>query len=159
MRKFLLMMMAMFIATGIYAQEEKPIKIITNHPDFKVKVKRCAASNKTVVIDLIFNNVSSSDVKMRAYGGTSSVAYDDEGNMYKDGNLQVSIANTNSFYQYGTDSFVIPADVPVKITIQLENVSASAEAIPRLMVALDCDKWGLNPHKPIIINNIPISRD
>lgn len=159
MKKILLMMMAMFIATGIYAQEEKPIKIITNHPDFKVKVKRCAASNKTVVIDLIFNNVSSSDVKMRAYGGSSSVAYDDEGNMYKDGNLQVSIANTNSFYQYGTDPFVIPADVPVKITIQLENVSASAEAIPRLMVALDCDKWGLNPHKPIIINNIPISRD
>lgn len=98
MKKILLMMMAMFIATGIYAQEEKPIKIITNHPDFKVKVKRCAASNKTVVIDLIFNNVSSSDVKMRAYGGSSSVAYDDEGNMYKDGNLQVSIANTNSFY-------------------------------------------------------------
>ncbi len=36
MKKILLMMIAMFIATGIYAQEEKPIKIITNHPDFKV---------------------------------------------------------------------------------------------------------------------------
>ena len=63
MKKFLLMMMAMFIVTGIYAQDEKPIKIITNHPDFKVKVKRCVASDKTVIVDLILNNEGTNDVE------------------------------------------------------------------------------------------------
>lgn len=159
MKKILLMMVAMFFATGIYAQDAKPMKIITNHPDFKVKVKRCAASDKTVIIDLIFSNVSSSDVDMRVSGGGATVAYDDDGNIYQGEKLKVQIANSGDWSEYWPSSFTLPAEVPVKITYKIEGVPSSVESLPRLMVAVSCDKWGLNKEKPIKITNIPISRD
>lgn len=160
MKKILLFVVAMFIAVGAQAQDEKPMKIITNYPDFKVKVKRCAASDKTVIIDLLFSNVSSSDVEMSVYGGSSSVAYDDEGNMYKDSGLEAMVANTGDWSRYnGNGRFTLPADVPVKVSIKLEGVPSSAESIPRLMVTVDCSKWGLDRQKQLKITNIPISRD
>ena len=57
MKKILLTLMAIF-AFGLQnvSAQDAPLKIVTNHPDFSIKVKRCAASGKTVVLDLILNN-------------------------------------------------------------------------------------------------------
>lgn len=164
MKKFLLMMMAMFIATGIYAQDEKPIKIITNHPDFKVKVKRCVASDKTVIVDLILNNEGTNDVEKVDFGsswtGAYHEAYDDEGNIYKDDKIRICVANTNEWKENRTDEFNIPAGVPIKVSIKIEGVPTSAEAIARLSLCFNCAAWGLAYNKkPIKISNIPISRD
>ena len=54
MKKFLFIMMAIF-AFGLQnaSAQDAPLKIITNHPDFDVKVKRCAASGKSVIIDMV----------------------------------------------------------------------------------------------------------
>ena len=60
-----MILMAIF-ALGLQnvSAQDAPLKIVTNHPDFKIKVKRCAASGKTVVLDLILNNEGTNDVKI-----------------------------------------------------------------------------------------------
>ena len=65
MKKILLTLMAIF-AFGLQnvCAQDAPLKIVTNNPDFTIKVKRCAASGKTVVLDLILNNVGTNDVML-----------------------------------------------------------------------------------------------
>lgn len=98
MKKILLILMAVF-AFGIQnvSAQDAPLKIVTNHPDFKIKVKRCAASGKTVVIDLILSNVGATDVEnIEGFGGIyygsprGTEAYDDEGNIYQERNIYIS---------------------------------------------------------------------
>lgn len=136
------------------------IKIITNHPDFKIKVKRCAASGKTVVIDLILTNEGTNDIEgVYVCGGAwdCSEAYDDEGNIYKD--LRVKVANRNQYDANGTGDFNIPTGVPMRVSIQINNVSTSAESIARIKLIVNCRQWGLNKDKPVRFSNIPISRN
>ena len=81
MKKILLILMAMFAFGLQNVSAQDGIKIITNHPDFKIKVKRCAASGKTVVIDLILTNEGTNDIEgVYVCGGAwdCSEAYDDE---------------------------------------------------------------------------------
>ncbi len=57
MKKLLLILMAMF-AFGIQnvSAQDAPLKIVTNHPDFNIKISRCVANGKTVIIDLLLIN-------------------------------------------------------------------------------------------------------
>lgn len=145
--------------------QDNPLKIVTNHPDFKIKVQRCAASGKTVIIDLILTNKGINDVDdievSRGYYDNAEM-YDDEGNIYKGGGMdpviRVRLAN-DSEYKYNPGHFKIPADVPIRLSVRIEGVSTSTENIARLSLPFRCDAWGLNDSKPVIISNIPISRD
>ena len=86
---FLLMVMIAFGFQSVHAQDT-PIKIVTGHPDLKVKVKRCAASGKTIILDLVFSNEGARDVESFALLGSPAwnrgEAYDDEGNIYNEPN-------------------------------------------------------------------------
>ena len=139
--------------------QDAPLKIVTNHPDFKIKVKRCAASGKTVVLDLILNNEGTNDVRINnVIVRDWSEAYDDEGNIYQGDNLKVKVANRNQ-YERASGNFMIPTGVPMKLSIQINNVSPSAESIARLSLWVDCSFWGLNSDKLVKLSNIPISRN
>lgn len=152
-------MLALFAFGWQNVSAQDGIRIVTNHPDFKVKVKRCAASGKTVVIDLTLNNEGTNDVeKLQVLSSGNSEAYDDEGNIYKGEDLKVKVANSSNYYHW-TDEFNIPVGVPMKLSIQLNGVPASAESIARLKLTVICRPWGLNGDKPVRISNIPISRD
>lgn len=162
MKKVLLFLMAMF-AFGIQnVSAQDGIKIVTNHPDFKIKVKRCAASGKTVIIDLILNNEGTNDVEnVSIHGGLyncKTEAYDDEGNIYGAENVKVKVANAQVFTaeEY---SFNIPVGVPMRASVCIEGVPQSAESIARLKVEFRCAAWGLDWNKPVKISNIPILRD
>ena len=160
MKKVLIFLMAMF-AFGFQnvSAQDAPLKIVTNHPDFQIKVKRCAASGKTVIIDLLLINEGTNDVENLWIGGghNGSEAYDDEGNIY-DKDLKVKVANRTQ-YEYTMGNFNIPTGVPMKLSICIEGVSQSAESIARLKLNISCQNWGLTSNKPVKINNIPISRN
>ena len=162
MKKILLILMAMFAIGLQNVSAQDAIKIVTNHPDFKIKVKRCAASGKTVIIDLILTNGGINDIeKINLYSRglwVCSEAYDDEGNIYNCDNIKMKVANRPN-YDSSTGEFSIPTGVPMKVSICIEGVPQSAENIARLKLFFDCPKWGLNGDKPVRINNIPISRD
>ena len=161
MKKILLILMAMFAFGLQNVSAQDGIKIITNHPDFKIKVKRCAASGKTVIVDLILNNTGVNDIENVEVkgGGDTSEAYDDEGNIYQRNNFKVKVANRPDYDMYGTGKFNIPAGVPIRLSISIEGVPLSAESIARLKILFLCSAWGLNWDKPVKISNITISRD
>lgn len=162
MKKFLLLLMAMFAFgfQNVNAQDA-PLKIITNHPDFKIKVKRCAASGKTVVLDLILTNEGVNDIEnIEISGGIyGTEAYDDDGNIYQQDAIKVKVANRKEYSGGGTGTFNIPTGVPIRLSLQFSDVSNAAQSIARLKINANCKAWGLNHDKPIKINNIPISRD
>lgn len=161
MKKLLLLMVAMLAFAFQGLQAQAPMKIVTNHPDFKIKVKRCAANGKTVIIDLILTNEGATDVEnIEGYGGCyGSEAYDNDGNIYQNDAIKVRVANRENYTCSGCGSFKIPVDVPMRYSICIENVPASSESIARLSLHFECEKWGLSRDKLVKFSNIPISRD
>lgn len=136
-------------------RREGAFKLVTNHPDFKIKVRRCEASGKTCVIDLIIENVSSADVNIgTGYGNGRLIAYDDEANRYE--SIKVSVGN-NQWIWY--ENRLLMSCVPMKARIQIEGVVESATMFRRLDWWIDSEAWGLNKNKPIKFINLPISRE
>ena len=138
---------------------EEAFRIITNHPDFKIKVLRCEASGSTCVIDMIIGNAGSQDVIIEHfYGGNyGSIAYDDEANQYDRKNILVAIGNsqlTNSHYMTN-----LPAGISLKARIQIEGVPASVRMFRRIDLIVVCNQWNINSEKPVKLFNVPISRE
>ena len=160
MKKVLLILMAMFAFGLQNVSAQDGIKIVTNHPDFKVKVNRCVASGNTVIIDLSFINEGSNDIdELNVFGGAGkSSAIDSDGNTYESNNIKVKLSKENEYHNYLT-TLSMPTDVPMKVSVRLDNVSKTAEAIARLKLIVKCRPWGLSDDKPVRISNIPISRD
>ncbi len=160
MKKLLLILMAMF-AFGLQNvnAQDAPLKIVTNHPDFDVKVKRCAISGKSLILDLTFTNKDSKDVIISVIARNSSYwseVYDDEGNVYK--KLQVKVANSGAYTGYVNDYRLIPG-IPVKVSFCINNFSESAESIAYFEGVVICKEWGIpDKDKWLVIRNIPITR-
>ena len=131
------------------------LKIVTNHPDLEIKLKRCQVSGKTCVIDFVMTNYGN-DTKISLLGSGftgNSTAFDDEGNEYR-----FAVQATNS----GLDGYVtvdILTDVPIKCRIQIEGVASSASVFKRIKLCTDCSALGLNRDKPIMFYNVPITRE
>lgn len=147
---------------SVQQDDRNAIKIVTGHPDLKVKVKRCAASGKIVIIDLTFTNVGTSDIeawiRLNSYAGDSE-AIDDEGTVYKSGDaLTIKLPNNPQYQKGPGGKITMLPDIPVKVSVKLNGVSESAEAIARLLVGVQCEAWGLADHC-VQIRNIPISRE
>jgi hypothetical protein len=167
MKRILLMMLAM-LAFGVHdiQAQDAPLKIVTNHPDFKINVKRCAASGKTVILDLILTNEGANDVEnVIVYAGAGYVAdphaeaYDSQGNIYQDHSIAVKVANRNNFSDANTGEFHILSGVPMRLSVSIDGVPLSAESIARLKLPVSAKAWNLDGRKPVIFRNIPISRN
>lgn len=132
------------------------LKIVTNHPDLEIKLKRCQVSGKTCVIDFVMTNYGN-DTMISLFGssyGRNSTAFDDEGNEYR-----IAVQATNSsLSSYGVDVDIL-TDVPIKCRIQIEGVASSATMFKRIMLAAICDALGLDSSKPIMFYNVPITRE
>ena len=136
-------------------------RIITGHPDFKIKAVRCDASDSTCIFDMLVTNVGSQDVKATFNGGsgTSSKAYDDEGNMYNDEKYKLGAGNQQpNMYACGV---TLPAGVPVRVRIQIEGLNPAAAMFSRIDMGVICDAWGWPFGQTHIVKfmNVPISRD
>ena len=162
MNKILLTLMAIF-AFGLQnvCAQDAPLKIVTNHPDFKIKIERCAASGKTVVIDMLFSNEGTDDADgvsvVTNFEGRQCEAYDSEGNVYRQ---SISAYAKGLSDQYGNvKNFSLIPDVPMKIRITIDEFSETAEKIARLRLRVDCRKWKIGSGKLVEIRNVPITRD
>lgn len=138
---------------GAASQQQRNMTIVTNHPDFSVKVKRCAASGKTVIIDLILENIGTNDVVIGMNEFAEAGAYDDQGNFYS---LTYKYANDRDYEGRSYDHTLLPG-VPAKLSIKIEGVPLDVESIARLKAHVYCDAWGLGD-KSVTIRNIPVTR-
>lgn len=157
MKKVLLFLMAMFAFGLQNVSAQDGIKIVTNHPDFNIKVKRCAASGKTVVIDMVFTNNSDNDVDMSiGIGNGWTVIHDDQGNEYKFDGITLKIANKQP--QGHWVDFTLIAGVPTNVKWTISNVPISVEHIARMIFMTRCEALSLRDSQTMI-RNIPISRN
>lgn len=147
---------------NVYAQDN-PMKIVTNHPDFRIKISRCVAIDKSVYIDLLLSNEGNEDIEaieLWACSTMESIAtYDNEGNTYGCYTNFVKLANNNNYSDHGTGPFKLLEGVPTRLSIRIDGVSTSAESIARIDLPFNCPTWGLTSQKPVKILNIPITRE
>lgn len=146
-------MLAMFIAPSAANAQQRNMTIVTNHPDFSVKVKRCAASGKTVIIDFILENTGTNDVNIDLGFYAQGKAWDDQGNVYS---LTYRFANQKGYSLEDRGNALI-AGVPTKMSVKIEDVPIDAEYISKIIVDIKCDDWALE-RKGVSIRNIPITR-
>lgn len=153
---FILTTLFVFGWQAVNAQE-KPIKIVTGHPDFKMKVTRCASSGKTVVLDMVITNLSDNDIDdFRVHGSSyATKVYDDQGNIYEN-DISVKIANKE--YTTGCHAIKLVSGVPFKFSIMIPNVSIQAETLVLVEPDVYCTAWKIT--KDVVkLRNIPITRD
>ncbi len=132
-------------------------KIVTNHPDLKIKITRCIVNGRTCVIDMIFTNVGDRDLKevffYSGYNGTTT-AFDDEGNQYSK-NILFGVASKGV---EASVNVLLPSNVPLKMRMQIDDVPESATQFLRINLNIYCTQLNLRD-KPITITNVPITRD
>ena len=145
-----------FTETSADDSEERPMRIITNHPDFKIKIKRCEASGKTCVIDLIIENIGYEDVIIETRSGSECfIGYDDEMTEYT--NIKISIGNSDWLGYWKKRQLM--ANIPMKARLQIEGVPAAATMFKRIDWTIFCDAWNLSREKKVKFLNIPITRE
>lgn len=150
----LLALMALFTVVCTNAQG---LKIITGHPDLKIKIKRCEVSGSTCVVDMLMENIGSTDVYIQLFGSQTKV-YDDEGDVFTKDNVKISLGN-GKLGDYLSET--LHPEVPIKTRLQIEGIPESVTMLKRINLAMYSQPWGLDPSKDkfIIISNVPISRD
>lgn len=146
-----------FSETSANDSEERPMRIITNHPDFKIKIKRCEAAGKTCVIDLVIENIGYEDVIIRTGSQERHfIGYDDEMTEYT--NIRVSMGNSN-WLGYWSEERKLMANIPIKARIQIEGVPAAATMFRRIDWTIESGAWNLGREKKVKFLNIPITRE
>lgn len=161
MKKILLILTAMF-AFGLQnvSAQDAPIKIVTGHPDLKVKVNRCEASGNLVIIDLTFTNMNEQDAEGNTgpcmYSGKTyePVAFDNQGNKFS---IKFKVSNQNDYSVWATVPLL--SEIPAKVSLRIEGVPESSEFFSRLNLNFDSKALGLDKTNIIQIKNIPITRD
>ena len=129
-------------------------KIVSPHPDLDIQFKRCAASASTVVIDLVMtwygddaNIVLGGEVSQK----NTTIAYDDNGKQYSFRQIPISVAG-GQWDCYGNFSTLFPTDVPIKVRLEIHDVSESVLEFKRLQISMK----GVND--PITFYNVLITR-
>lgn len=132
-------------------------RIVTGHPDFKIEIKRCAASGTNVVLDLVVTNVGGSDVKQfRVHGGTySTKLYDNLGNIYER-DIYVKIANKEyTDYQY---EIRLVSGLATNFSILVKDVDQRATSFVLVEPDIYSTDWGITK-ETVKLRNIPITRE
>ena len=129
-------------------------QIVSPHPDLEIQFKRCAASASTVVIDLVMTWYGD-DAKIylggEGNGKNATMAYDDKGKHYTYRQIPISVGG-GSWSIYGYDATLFPTDVPIKVRLEIQNVSESVQEFKRLHIYMR------DMNDPITFYNVPITR-
>lgn len=139
-----------------YTTKQGGMTISVVHRNLKIEIKRCEAAGNTVVVDFMIENAGGNDADLRVWGGNRSTAYDDEGNVYKGGALQIKYGNSG-LANWDVNG-VLPSGIPLKGRIQIEGVPESITTFSRIDILMESNAWDFHD-KITKITNIPISRD
>lgn len=134
----------------VYMEEtsgEKPMKIESVHPDLKVRVTRCVAAQKMVMVTMEITDMADQDDRLEFSPWWCS-AIDDAGNEHK-----------AHLYSQGEEQrfYNLVSGVKKKVEIRINDVPTSVESIARIVLPIDGSSFF--PKGNIIIRNVPIDRD
>ncbi|MDY3070335.1 MAG: hypothetical protein SOR57_11955 [Parabacteroides sp.] len=129
-------------------------KIVSPHPDLDIQFKRCAASASTVVIDLVmtwYGDDAQIYLGGEGYKNNTTIAYDDNGKQYSYRQIPISVGGKD-WDIYGFNSTLFPTDVPIKVRLEIQDVSESVQEFKRLQIYMR------DVNDPITFYNVPITR-
>ena len=107
--------------------------VITCDDNLEFSLIDCKAGVSHTTITFYAKNIGRTKHRMYLYGGSNnSYAYDDQGNMYANKNLQVAFSDY-SLTAYDCNIY-IPSGVMVKCTIQISNVDANATEFSNITI-------------------------
>ena len=107
--------------------------VITCDDNLEFSLIDCKAGVSHTTITFYAKNIGRTKHRMYLYGGSNnSYAYDDQGNMYANNNLQVAFSDY-SLTAYDCNIY-IPSGVMVKCTIQISNVDANATEFSNITI-------------------------
>lgn len=152
MKKLFLAVAALMVT--VFSAEAQ-VRLESPHPDFEVKITRCAYASGTVIIDMVMTNYGNEDaIKL---GDRDIFAYDDEGNSYNVDNMKILYGPPNKPLEasrYGIE-FRLPQDIPLKYRVQLEGVSTNASRFSLLTLGFTSNGiLALSHEKPLKIRNL-----
>ncbi len=156
MKRIIYFTLLLLTALSVNAQ----VKVISPHPDIKVKLLRCKEAGGTATLEFTLTNLSNKDMTIYMWGAEPTRAtkvYDDEGNIYDtDEQVSVQIANgpASSYMKCSENTF--PSDVPVKCRVFINGLDEYAAELSKVIVDLLVVN-GTN--KDIEFKNVPIIRD
>ena len=168
MKRIVFVIIVLLLSVNIVLAQDSPMQIYTHHPDFTVKVKRCVASGKTLILDFVVINTGVDDVNKFNIAPVLTEAVDDEGNSYR-GNIGAKVANQanytyqrNAFTDLAMETKLLP-DIPVKVSLIIPNFSQEASSIALIEIGVVCPKWNYRINfrsfsQRLVIRNIPITR-
>lgn len=119
-----------------------------------VKVKKCnrdESNNVTLIFTLLNNSGSKAVCQLRS---GNSVAYDDEGNSYKDDKLRFS--SSEGRFQENWDA-ELPNDITVKYRMRIKDVDPDATVLKQVSIYMYELPIGTKNGK-VHLYNVPISR-
>ena len=134
--------------------------------DIDIKVKRCVVSGSQGYIDLVFTNNTGEFIKNVVVQSSETcldknnetIVYDDEGNVYKyayqGGIRKIIFGGEDSQFNFTN----LPEDVPVKMRIELVDISEYATEFTMLNIAfrnISSHHYGVGS---VTFRNIPITR-
>ena len=160
----------MLLMVSIVASAQVKVSRQYTPIDLEVKVKRCVVSGTQGYIDLVFTNYTGMHMSgvwvwihysLSNIENTTTAAYDDEGNVYyyessKNKDIyQITFGGGKGFY----NSADLPEEVPVKMRIDLQNISEFATEFTMLNLVLGhVSSVGVDGVGTITFRNIPITR-
>ena len=169
MKKVIILSLSLLIMTAKVALcQDSQLTIDTHHPDFSVKVKRCVASGKTLILDLTATNTGLDDINRFTLVPILTEAVDDEGNSYR-GNIGAKVGNQAN-YTYQRNAFTdlametkLLSNIPVKLSIIIPNFSQEATSIALIEIGVVCPSWNYRVNfrsftQRLTLRNIPITR-
>lgn len=132
-------------------------RIVTGHPDFKIEIKRCAASGTNVVLDLVVTNVGANDVKeFKVHGsGYATKFYDNLGNIYEK-DIYVKIANKE--YTSSIHEIRLVSGLATNFSILVKDVDQRATSFALVEPDIYSTDWGIT-NQTVKLRNIPITRE
>lgn len=165
-----LVLLILILPFNLSAQDEG-LRIVSPHPDLKVKITRCEAVGDNICeIDITLENYADREVDFIVYGGNGSVpysdiqnatcseAYDSNGNAYLED--KVKMKGTQHGYTSRSLSGKLGSMQYMVGHFRIEDVPANVDSFRKVVFCLKSDFWDIGSgEKRINIYNLPIIRD
>ena len=142
-KAFAMMVLAVAMVANVAAQS-----VTTPNSKLQLQVKGVEYKNHNAEITVLISNQSDDEIMLNLVGGqyqtgmAGSIAYDDDGNVYELGNVQVSMANKSFTEQYC--GINLPSKVPVKCHILIKNVNEAATELMKIKLCILCPALAIN---------------
>ncbi|MBO4671865.1 MAG: hypothetical protein J5640_08525 [Bacteroidales bacterium] len=143
MKRLTAIFITLLLAAAAFAQTT----VTTPSKDLKLQLRDVQTLGSDVEITVLVTNLSQNEVLLNLVGGIyqtgmgGSVAYDNDGNVYELGRVQVSVANKNLTDQYSATVF--PPSVPVKCHILIKGVAKEATAMAKVKLCVLCPQLNI----------------